>query len=172
MHLSVAYMYHLQLHYHPHSHVADFSQALFNDDDPYLTQTARQWEKINWDSFSSHFTEKFEWLKGGVEGLKSDVRSHKRCIKEMKELKVRNQWNNLILLLWFQFQLLWQQEQPILWTKKAFSVVLSTHTTFWNFCVCFYTFLTRFLKHLNKLQNVGNNDWKWKLVKAAALNNI
>ena len=41
----------------------------------------------NWESFSTHFTQEFEWLKGEMDGLRSEV---KRLRKIVKEIKVRN----------------------------------------------------------------------------------
>lgn len=32
----------------------------------------------NWESFSSHFTQKFEWLKAEVDGLRNEVKSLRR----------------------------------------------------------------------------------------------
>ena len=41
----------------------------------------------NWESFSAHFTQEFEWLKGEVDSLRNDVKSLRRTVRE---LKVRN----------------------------------------------------------------------------------
>ena len=41
----------------------------------------------NWESFSAHFTQEFEWLKGEVDALRSEVKSLRKIVKEMK---VRN----------------------------------------------------------------------------------
>jgi len=37
-----------------------------------------------WNSFATHFTQEFEWLKGEVDALKSEVKNLKRTIKELK----------------------------------------------------------------------------------------
>lgn len=41
----------------------------------------------NWKSFSVHFTQEFEWPKREVDGLRSEVKSLRKLVKEMK---VRN----------------------------------------------------------------------------------
>ncbi|KAJ7377205.1 hypothetical protein OS493_030405 [Desmophyllum pertusum] len=40
-----------------------------------------------WESFTAHFTQEFEWLKAEVDGLRSEIKSLKKTVKE---LKVRN----------------------------------------------------------------------------------
>lgn len=38
----------------------------------------------NWESFSAHFTQEFEWLQGEVDSLRSEVKGLRKIIKEMK----------------------------------------------------------------------------------------
>ena len=38
----------------------------------------------NWESFTSHFTQEFEWLKAEVDGLRNKVKSLRRTVRELK----------------------------------------------------------------------------------------
>ena len=38
----------------------------------------------NWESFTSHFTQEFEWLKAEVDGLRNEVKSLRRTVRELK----------------------------------------------------------------------------------------
>ncbi|KAJ7375118.1 hypothetical protein OS493_001856 [Desmophyllum pertusum] len=37
-----------------------------------------------WESFTAHFTQEFEWLKAEVDGLRSEIKSLKKTVKELK----------------------------------------------------------------------------------------
>ena len=37
-----------------------------------------------WKSFTTHFTQEFEWLKAEVDNLRSEVRNLKKTIKDLK----------------------------------------------------------------------------------------
>lgn len=52
-----------------------------------------------WNSFATHFTQEFEWLKGEVDALKSEVKNLKRTIKELKV--------SLTLKLNFMSEIVW-----------------------------------------------------------------
>lgn len=38
----------------------------------------------NWESFASHFTHEFEWLKAEVDGLRNEVKHLRRTVRELK----------------------------------------------------------------------------------------
>ena len=70
-------------------HHRSFTQHLFDDKEPFLTDCSPKPKQFGngekeWESFSSNFTNEFEWLKGEVEGLKSEVKNLKKTIKELK----------------------------------------------------------------------------------------
>ena len=39
----------------------------------------------NWESFTSHFTQEFEWLKAEVDGLRNEVRNLRRTVRELNK---------------------------------------------------------------------------------------
>ena len=41
----------------------------------------------NWESFTSHFTQEFEWLKAEVDGLRNEVKSLRRTVRELKVIE-------------------------------------------------------------------------------------
>ena len=69
------------------SHYGSFTQELFDDEEPFdCSPKPRRFGngQKKQESFSSHFTDKFEWPKGEVEGLESEERNLKKTIKELK----------------------------------------------------------------------------------------
>ena len=41
----------------------------------------------NWESFASHFTQEFEWLKAEVDGLRNEVKNLRRTVRELKVIE-------------------------------------------------------------------------------------
>lgn len=42
----------------------------------------------NWESFTSHLTQEFEWLKAEVDGLRNEVRNLRRTVRELKVIEL------------------------------------------------------------------------------------